>query len=94
MEESVHAPVGQNYRVNLGEASPPSACQPLLAEALAAQEGAAFAPLPAPGLQPAATRQVAVLEGVTEFDVVSGGGCGGWWARAAGLANAGWLHLD
>ena len=76
----MHAPVGQNYRVNLGEASPPSACQPLLAEALAAQEGTAPAPAPGPqpGMQPAVTRQVAVLEGVTEFDVVTGGGCGVW----------------
>lgn len=63
-ETIVHAPVGQNYRIDL---SAPSVCTPLLTAAAAGQGSA-----PAPG--PAAEARVppAVLEGVTEFDIVTG----------------------
>jgi hypothetical protein len=70
-EESIHAPVGENYRINLGNPSPPSTCAPLLAAAVDAAGGDRLVPAlaPAPG---SAGGQVAVLQGVTEFDVTIG----------------------
>lgn len=66
-EDTIHAPVGRNYRISLGTPSNPSACMPLLAAARAGREA------PAPEAPAAEPGWVATLEGVTEFDVVTGG---------------------
>lgn len=73
-EESVHAPVGQGYRLNLGAPSPPSTCAPLLETARGAPAPAAQGPDAAPALAPApAPRQPpAVLRGATELNVTEG----------------------
>jgi hypothetical protein len=74
-EDTVHAPIGQNYRLNLGVVSPPSSCRPLLAEA----EAAAAVPASAPSQEgasaaaPAPRTPVVTLSGVTEFNVTEGG---------------------
>ena len=80
IEDIVHAPLGKNYKVNLGAVSAPSTCQPLLANAIAAQGGSSTgggstpAPAPAPeaSSSPPAYKPTSVIDDATMFEIVTG----------------------